>query len=67
MAHSAGNKFEFVMSEFKAGKLHHGGSGKIVKKRSVAQAIAFSEARKIDADFGKTIATGKKVRRRRKL
>ena len=61
----AQKKFEKVMREFKEGKLHHGGSGKIVKSRSVAEAVAFSEAREIDSDFGKTIMTGKKVRRRR--
>ena len=66
MAHTkAGAKFSKVMDEFKGGSLHHGGSGDIVKKRSVAQAIAFSEARKIDPGFGKTVATGRKVRQRR--
>ena len=40
-------KFERVMSEFKAGTLHHGTSGKIVKDRATAIAIAFSEARSI--------------------
>lgn len=61
----ATDKFAKVMHEFKEGKLHHGGTGKIVKRRSVAQAIAFSEARTVNPDFGKTLVSGKKVRRRR--
>ena len=33
-----------VMREFHAGKLHHGGTGKIVRNVKVAKAIAMSEA-----------------------
>ncbi len=62
----AQEKFEKVMHEFKGGKLHHGGSREIVKNQKVAQAIAFSKAREIDPDFGKTIMTGRKVRTRRR-
>jgi hypothetical protein len=34
-----------VMSEYKAGKLHSGGTGKIVKNPKQAIAIAMSEAK----------------------
>ena len=34
-----------VMGEFKKGKLHSGGSGKVVKSRDQAVAIAMSEAK----------------------
>ena len=34
-----------VMGEYKAGKLHSGGSGKVVKSRDQAVAIAMSEAK----------------------
>ena len=37
-------KVEKVMREFKAGKLHSGKSGKVVKGRKQAVAIALSEA-----------------------
>jgi hypothetical protein len=37
-------KFKYVMGEYAKGKLHHGGTGKIVKDRKTAIAIAFSEA-----------------------
>jgi ribosomal protein L21E len=41
------NKIKKVMSEYKHGKLHSGSStGKVVKKRSQAIAIAMSEAKK---------------------
>lgn len=43
---SSKNKIHTVMSEFKHGSLHSGGSKKIVTKRSQAIAIALSEARK---------------------
>ena len=35
-----------VMSEYKEGTLHSGGSGKVVKNRKQAIAIALSEARR---------------------
>lgn len=37
-------KVATVMREYKKGKLHSGGSGKIVKSRKQAVAIAMSEA-----------------------
>lgn len=40
-------KIHKVMGEFKRGTLHHGGSGKVVKRRKVAVAIAMSEARRV--------------------
>jgi len=42
MAHS---KIHTVLKEFKGGELHSGKSGKIVKNRKQAIAIALSEAR----------------------
>jgi hypothetical protein len=39
-------KVKKVMGEFKSGKLHSGKSGKIVKNRKQAIAIALSEAGK---------------------
>lgn len=38
-------KVEKVMHEFKSGTLHSGGSGKVVKSRKQAIAIALSEAK----------------------
>ena len=52
MPHNAGigmEKMGKVMREYKAKTLHSGKSGKIVKKRSQAVAIALSEARKAGA------------------
>lgn len=50
MAMKKGGKFESkmgkVMSEYKKGELHSGGSGKVVKNPKQAVAIALSEARK---------------------
>jgi hypothetical protein len=50
MGMKKGGKFESkmgkVMGEFKEGKLHSGGSGKVVKNPKQAVAIALSEARK---------------------
>jgi len=40
-------KFKTVMKEYAAGSLHHGGTGKIVKDRKVAVAVAFSKAREV--------------------
>lgn len=40
------DKFSKVLSEFKSGTLYSGRSGKKVKKRKQAVAIAYSEARK---------------------
>jgi len=40
------SKYADVLREFKAGKLHHGGSGEIVRRDDVAKAIAASEAEK---------------------
>lgn len=42
----AQEKIHTVMSEFKKGSLHSGGSGKVVKDRKQAVAIALSEARR---------------------
>lgn len=44
MSEGSQAKFRKVMREFKAGKLHHGGTGEIVKRREVALAIAASES-----------------------
>jgi hypothetical protein len=41
----AQKKVGTVMSEFKKGKLHSGGSGKVVKNPKQAIAIALSEAK----------------------
>jgi len=41
-------KLALVLREFAAGRLHHGGTGKIVTDKDVALAIALSEARKHD-------------------
>ncbi len=41
----AQKKVGTVMSEFKKGKLHSGGSGKVVKNPRQAVAIAMSEAK----------------------
>lgn len=49
----AKDKFRKIMGEFKRGELHHGTTGKVVKDRDMALAIAFSEARKIYPSFGK--------------
>lgn len=42
----AKKKISRVMREYYAGKLHSGGSGRIVTKPSQAKAIAMSEGRK---------------------
>ena len=42
----AAKKIGKVMSEYKAGKLHSGGSGKVVKSKDQAVAIALSSAGK---------------------
>ena len=41
----AQKKVGTVMSEFKKGKLHSGGSGKVVKNPRQAVAVAMSEAK----------------------
>jgi len=41
----AAEKISKVMGEYKAGKLHSGGTGKIVKNPKQAIAIAMSEAK----------------------
>ena len=41
----AAKKIGKVMSEYKAGKLHSGGTGKVVKNPKQAVAIAMSEAK----------------------
>ena len=45
-ATKAAKKTAKVMHEFKAGSLHSGKGGKVVKSRKQAIAIALSEARK---------------------
>jgi hypothetical protein len=42
----AAKKISKVMGEYKAGKLHSGGTGKVVKNPKQAIAIAMSEAGK---------------------
>ncbi len=42
----AAKKIEKVMGEYKSGKLHSGGSGKVVKNPKQAIAIALSSAGK---------------------
>jgi hypothetical protein len=50
MAETKGEKkIHKVMSEYKAGELHSGQSGKVVKSRKQAVAIALSEARRAGA------------------
>ena len=46
---AAAGKVEKVMHEFKHGTLKSGGSGKTVKNRPQAIAIALSEARRVGA------------------
>ena len=41
----AAKKIGTVMGEYKAGKLHSGGTGKVVKNRDQAVAIALSTAK----------------------
>jgi len=41
----AAKKIGKVMGEYKAGKLHSGGTGKVVKSRDQAVAIALSTAK----------------------
>jgi len=56
------NKIKTVMHEFKAGKLHSGKSGEIVKNPKQAIAIALSESRKATkgyAEGGDVIAPTK--------
>ena len=48
-----------VMGEFKSGKLHSGGSGKVVKNPKQAIAIALSEAGKSLPKRGGRTATNK--------
>ena len=48
----ASGKFIKVMREFGKGRLKHGGTGKTVTKKSIALAIAYSEAREIYPPFG---------------
>jgi hypothetical protein len=43
------NKVAKVMHEYKAGTLHSGKGGPVVKSRKQAIAIALSEQRKLDA------------------
>lgn len=45
-AEKARDKMHTVMSEFKRGTLHSGGSGKVVTNRKQAVAIGISEALK---------------------
>lgn len=51
----ARQKFEHVLREFEEGKLRSS-TGQKVTSRKQALAIAFSEARKIDPNFGKKSA-----------
>lgn len=50
---NATEKFTIVMREFGKGQLKSGSSDKVVTDRNQAVAIAYSEARKIDKEFGK--------------
>jgi len=49
---TAKEKFNVVMKEYYRGTLHSS-NGKIVKKKSQAESIAYSEARHIDPKYGK--------------
>ena len=55
----AAKKIGKVMGEFKSGKLHSGGSGKVVKNPKQAIAIALSEAGKSLPQRGGRTATNK--------
>lgn len=55
----ADKKIGKVMGEYKAGKLHSGGSGKVVKSRDQAVAIAMSEAGKSLPKRGQRTATNR--------
>jgi hypothetical protein len=55
----AEKKIGTVMSEFKKGKLHSGGSGKVVKNPKQAIAIALSEAGKSLPKRGQRTATNR--------
>lgn len=55
----ADKKIGKVMGEYKAGKLHSGGSGKVVKSRDQAVAIAMSEAGKSLPKRGSRTATNR--------
>ena len=55
----ADKKIGTVMGEFKKGKLHSGGSGKVVKSRDQAIAIAMSEAGKSLPKRGQRTATNR--------
>ena len=56
---SGKDKFDTVMAEYARGPLHSG-DGSIVKDKDQALAIAFSEARKVDPQFGKRSKRRKK-------
>ncbi len=53
-------KIRKVMREYKAGTLHSGKSGKVVKSKKQAIAIALSEARKAGANIPKKKGKKKK-------
>jgi hypothetical protein len=55
----ADKKIGKVMGEYKAGKLHSGGTGKVVKSRDQAVAIAMSEAGKSLPKRGSRTATNR--------
>jgi len=55
----ADKKIGKVMGEYKAGKLHSGGTGKVVKSRDQAIAIAMSEAGKSLPKRGSRTATNR--------
>jgi hypothetical protein len=55
----AEKKIGKVMGEYKAGKLHSGGSGKVVKSRDQAVAIAMSESGKSLPKRGSRTATNR--------
>jgi hypothetical protein len=49
-------KFNIIMSEYKSGELHNSNGG-IVTDKKQALAIAYSEARKIQPNYGKSSLT----------
>lgn len=55
----ADKKIGKVMGEYKAGKLHSGGTGKVVKNPKQAIAIAMSEAGKSLPKRGSRTATNR--------
>lgn len=60
------SKFAKVMREFYKGELHHGSTGKVVRRADVAKAIAASEAGVSRSKSKKSKSKSKSKRKRRK-